>query len=232
MNEIGCAGVPATQRLVRMRFTPGLPGRPCAVAAELAVEDGRWYVVATGEGERLATPARHERPPQRPCSDRLAGTVCRPATEEDLERERQLADLRAAALCFCRRRARELGLPLRPVVVNAALDRQSLAIIYAAEERLDVRQLARDLCQWARRRVELRPAGVRDQAKACGGLGHCGRALCCTMFMNRFSSVTVRMAKEQRLALNPARISGMCGRLMCCLAHEAPAPARPAKGGE
>ena len=101
------------------------------------------------------------------------------------------------------------------------LDRDTIVITFAAEERVDFRELLRDLGRRTRRRVELRQIGVRDQAKASGGWGPCGRMLCCSTFMTRFNSVTIRMAKAQKLSLNPTRISGMCGRLMCCLAHEA-----------
>jgi cell fate regulator YaaT (PSP1 superfamily) len=110
---------------------------------------------------------------------------------------------------------------MRPVTAIVPLDRDTVVITFAAEERVDFRELLRDLGRRTRRRVELRQIGVRDQAKASGGWGPCGRTLCCSTFMARFNSVTIRMAKAQRLSLNPSRISGMCGRLMCCLAHEA-----------
>jgi len=229
VSERGESEVVRGERLVRMMLTPELPGQVCEVADELPVEPGRWYVVRTRDGERLATPARHEPPALPPCARRVTGRVTREATAAELEREKEMARLRTQALAYCRQRARELSLPVRPVTAVTALDRSALAITFSSDERVDVRELARDLSHWAQRRVELRPVGVRDQAKASGGLGHCGRLLCCTTFMTRFSSVTVKMAKAQNLALNPARISGMCGRLMCCLTHEAPAGPRRGK---
>jgi len=92
---------------------------------------------------------------------------------------------------------------------------------FAAEERVDLKELVRAMSRQLRRRVELRQVGVRDQAKLSGGWGPCGRMLCCSAHMSRFASISIRMAKAQNLSLNPARISGMCGRLMCCLSHEA-----------
>lgn len=229
MSDQGGCDVAGAERLVRMVLTPELPGQVCEVGEDVEVENGRWYVVRTRDGEKLATPAKHEPPPLPPCARRVLGLITREATDDELQRERDMATLRDQALEYCRRRARELSLPVRPVTASTALDRSSLSITFSSEERVDVRELARDMSRWAQRRVDLRPVGVRDQAKASGGLGHCGRVLCCSTFMTRFSSVTVKMAKAQNLALNPARISGMCGRLMCCLTHEMPAGQRRSK---
>lgn len=205
---------------VRISFSADLPGQICQVAEGVKLGIGEWYVVASGEGERVGRLAGFELPVLRPCADRCAGTVVRGALSKEVERGRQLADIEREALQFCRHRALDLNLPMRPVFAVAPLDRDVLIVAFAAEERIDFRELLRDLSRRMRRRVELRQIGVRDQAKASGGWGPCGRVLCCSTFMARFSSVTIRMAKAQRLSLNPARISGMCGRLMCCLAHE------------
>jgi cell fate regulator YaaT (PSP1 superfamily) len=226
MTEGLCPRPPCQRCLVRMRLDVDRPGRVCGVGPEVEVRRGCWYVVTTGEGERLAVVAEGEPAPLRPCAESVVGTVTRAATVDDLAREERLAVLRAEILALCRRRARELDLPLRPVAVTTPLNRETICLTFAAAERVDVRELARELSRRAQRRVSLRPLGVRDQAKVSGGLGHCGRMLCCTSFMTRFASVTVKMAKAQNLALNPSRISGMCGRLMCCLAHEAPPPPR------
>jgi cell fate regulator YaaT (PSP1 superfamily) len=149
--------------------------------------------------------------------------VVRSATQSDLHHHQDLVLMEQDAICFFRQRSRELELQARPVNAVAPLDRDVVVIAFAAEERLDSRELHRDLSRRLRRRVELRQIGVRDQARAAGGWGPCGRPMCCAQFMTRFNSVTIRMAKAQKLSLNPTRISGMCGRLMCCLAHEAQA---------
>lgn len=208
--------------LARIAFGSERPGRPCQVRSGVTLETGEWYVVTTPEGERIGRYAAYELPVLRPCGDRVVGTVVREAQPHELEKAAHLARSEREALDFCRTRAAELSMPMRPVAAFAPLDRDVVFVTFAAEERVDFRELLRDLARFTRRRVELRQIGIRDQAKASGGWGPCGRPLCCATFMARFNSVTIRMAKAQNLPLNPARISGMCGRLMCCLAHEAP----------
>jgi len=215
-------------RFIRVAYSNGLPTHLCAVADGLDPQPGRQVVVATPEGERVGAVARHELPVLARGCVRPAGTVVRVASETDLRHHRDLTLLEQDALRFFRQRSRELELQARPVNVVAPLDRDLVVIAFAAEERIDSRELHRDLSRRLHRRVELRQVGVRDQAKAAGGWGPCGRTLCCSSHMTRFASISIRMAKAQNLSLNPARISGMCGRLMCCLSHEAPpATARP-----
>jgi cell fate regulator YaaT (PSP1 superfamily) len=205
-----------------MVFADHLPARVCLTADGVAIEHGACYVVETGDGQRLARAPRFEPPVLRPCAERPAGTVLRRATPEEEARGVETAALERDSLRFCREWAGRGGVPMQPVSAVVPLDRNHLLITFAAEQRIDFRELLRDLGRRTRRRVELRQIGVRDQARAQGGWGPCGRALCCSTFMDRFASVTIRMAKAQNLSLNPARISGMCGRLMCCLAHEMP----------
>jgi cell fate regulator YaaT (PSP1 superfamily) len=207
--------------VVRITFSPDLPGQSCSIRPGVTVETGVSYVVASSDGERVGRFVAHEIPVVRPCAERLAGTIVRRAADAEVSRAEELEIVARDALRFCRERARELNLNLRPVAAIVPLDRDTVVITFAAEERVDFRELLRDLGRRTRRRVELRQIGVRDQAKASGGWGPCGRMLCCSTFMTRFNSVTIRMAKAQKLSLNPTRISGMCGRLMCCLAHEA-----------
>ena len=208
-------------RAVRIAFSLDLPGQICTAGAGIELAAGAQYVVACSEGERVGRLVSGEVPGLRPCTDRSAGTVVRPASPAEAGRAEELESVARDAVHFCRERARELNLPMRPVGAVVPLNHDTIVITFAAEDRVDFRELLRDLARRTRRRVELRQIGVRDQAKACGGWGPCGRTLCCSTFMVRFNSVTIRMAKSQKLSLNPARISGMCGRLMCCLAHEA-----------
>jgi len=217
----------APPTLVRVSLSPGLPGQPCQRGAAVETRVGEWYVVRTNDGERLGRIAEFELPVLRPGGGRPVGTVVRPASGEEIERGRRLAEIEREVLALFRQRARELHLEVRPVAAVAPLDRESVVIVtYAAEERSDVKELVRALSRQLRRRVELRQVGVRDQAKLAGGWGPCGRMLCCSSHMTRFTSISIRMAKAQNLSLNPARISGMCGRLMCCLSHEAPPVSR------
>ncbi|CAM3448308.1 stage 0 sporulation family protein [Hydrogenibacillus schlegelii] len=120
--------------------------------------------------------------------------------------------------------ARELiaahGLPMRLIDAEYTFDRAKLIFYFAADGRVDFRALVRDLAAVFRTRIELRQIGVRDQAKLIGGIGPCGRVLCCSSFLGEFEPVTIKMAKDQNLVLNPTKISGLCGRLMCCLTYE------------
>jgi cell fate regulator YaaT (PSP1 superfamily) len=216
-------------RLVRVVLTPDLPGCVCRVAEGVTIHVEGTYVVETAEGQRLGRVARFELPVLRPFGERTVGVVLRAATADEQARGKELARRERELVEFCRRRARELNLPMRPIAAVFPLDRNEAYVSFAAEERIDFRELVRELGRYAHRHVELRQVGVRDQARLSGGWGPCGRALCCATFMTRFSSVTIRMAKAQNISLNPTRISGMCGRLMCCLAHEA-VPSGP-RGG-
>ncbi len=231
---MSCAECPGGARpqvgLARITFSADLPGQVCSLKDGVDLEPGAHYLVASSDGERVGRLVGHEVPVLRPCNGRVAGSVVRRATPAEVTRSEELASVAHDAIRFCRERARELNLPLRPVRAIVPLDRDTVVITFAAEERVDFRELLRDLGRRTRRRVELRQIGVRDQAKSSGGWGPCGRTLCCSTFMARFNSVTIRMAKAQRLSLNPSRISGMCGRLMCCLAHEAGTAEAPRRG--
>lgn len=198
-----------------------LPDVVCRVVEGLELVLGRRYVVATPDGEQMGWLRPFRLPVVREAAAGGAGTVVRAATPADEEHSRELEKLATDALRHCREWARQEQVDLRPIAAIAPLDRNHLVITFSSEQRVDFRTLLRELGRRTRRRVELRQVGVRDQAKANGGWGPCGRTLCCATFMERFNSVTIRMAKAQNLSLNPTRISGMCGRLMCCLAHEA-----------
>lgn len=116
--------------------------------------------------------------------------------------------------------AKELGLEMRLLDASFTFDRNQLLFNFLADDRVDFRELAKKLAQVYRTRIELRQIGVRDKAKEIGGLGPCGRVLCCNSFLNDLNSVTINMAKNQMLALNPTKINGVCGRLLCCLGYE------------
>jgi cell fate regulator YaaT (PSP1 superfamily) len=148
--------------------------------------------------------------------------VCRKATVEDLELAEAYKQRAKDALARCRQWVQETGLPMKPVSVDFTLDGEKAIFYFTAEERVDFRGLVKYLASQLKIRIEMRQIGVRDEAKLLGGYGVCGRPLCCATFLTEFGPVSVRMAKDQGLALNPSRISGVCGRLKCCLAYEAP----------
>jgi len=145
-----------------------------------------------------------------------------PATEAHLERDDRNRRRRAEARVVAKRLIRQHELPMKVVGVDFLDDRRQITIYFSAPHRVDFRQLVRDLARDLSVRIELRQLGARDEARVQGGIGPCGRDLCCATFLKDFEPVSVRMAKDQDLPLNPLKISGACGRLMCCLKYEHP----------
>ena len=146
--------------------------------------------------------------------------VFRPAGEKDFTQRDQNAELEGRAQAFCLDCIERLGLKMNLFSVESTFDANKLTFFFTAEGRVDFRELVKMLVREFRIRIEMRQVGIRNQAKMCGGLGRCGRELCCSTFLEKFDPVSIRMAKEQGLSLNPTKISGQCGRLMCCLTYE------------
>ena len=146
--------------------------------------------------------------------------VMRIATEEDIEKHRQNKADEAYAIEACEQLIVKNKLDMQLLGCEYTFDRTKLIFYFTAEGRVDFRQLVQDLAYTFRLRIELRQIGVRDAAKMIGGLGPCGRVLCCTSFLGEFATVTIKMAKNQQLSLNPSKISGICGKLLCCLKYE------------
>jgi cell fate regulator YaaT (PSP1 superfamily) len=186
---------------------------------DFALAIGDFVVVETDKGvdigEVVAVKA-HLGPGEEEPTKRLL----RAATPGDVRRKQSLERREAEALQTCERKINEHGLEMKLIEASYTLDGKRLTFSFVAEGRVDFRDLVRDLAQTFRCRIELRQVGVRDQAKAIGGLGPCGRPLCCATFLRDFCSVGIRLAKDQGLSLNPAKISGACDRLMCCLRYE------------
>jgi len=146
--------------------------------------------------------------------------VVRKAEPEDVERAQKLEDKETEALAECGKLISELSLPMKLICAEYNLDGSRVTFYFNAAERIDFRELVRELSNRLQVRVEMRQMGPRDTAKLIGGCGRCGRPLCCTSFLSEFVPVSIKMAKEQSLPLNPVKISGCCGRLMCCLVYE------------
>ena len=146
--------------------------------------------------------------------------IIRKATKEDRAQLARNRDDEREALAICANKVEEHRLPMKLVDVEYTFDRSKVIFYFTAEGRVDFRNLVKDLASVFRTRIELRQIGVRDEAKMIGGLGSCGRELCCSTFLGDFETVSIKMAKEQNLSLNPNKISGICGRLMCCLKYE------------
>jgi cell fate regulator YaaT (PSP1 superfamily) len=219
MSElVQCKVPPRIEDWVPVSVDPDLPPMACR-SGQLALDHGEVIVVETPDGKFLGTVTVFS-PPSFKKPRKNAARIVRRATAEDEKRHEDTGHLEKEIEQYVRRRTRELELDLHPFKVRLPLSGRKAVIYFSAEKRVDYRPLQRDLGRRYRRRIEMRSLGVRDGARLCGGLGPCGRCLCCTTFMDRFHSVTVRMAKRQNLSLNPAKISGLCGRLMCCLSHE------------
>jgi cell fate regulator YaaT (PSP1 superfamily) len=146
--------------------------------------------------------------------------IIRKAEEEDLDQEDHNLALEAEAFDFCRDRIELRELKMELSEVEVAFRKNRITFFFTAEQRVDFRELVKDLASRFQTRIELRQIGVRDQAKRVDGCGPCGRAFCCSTWMKSFHPVTLKMAREQNLSLNPSKISGACGRLMCCLSYE------------
>ena len=146
--------------------------------------------------------------------------IIRKAEEEDLDQEDQNTALETEAFDYCRQRVELRELKMELSEVEVAFRRNRITFFFTAEQRVDFRELVKDLASRFQTRIELRQIGVRDQAKRVDGCGPCGRAFCCSTWLKDFHPVTLKMAREQQLSLNPTKISGACGRLMCCLSYE------------
>lgn len=147
-------------------------------------------------------------------------TVIRKATQQDQDKVKDNQAKEKEAFAVCEQKIKTHSLPMNLVDVEYTFDVNKIIFYFTAEGRIDFRELVKDLAAVFRTRIELRQIGVRDEAKMMGGIGCCGRPLCCSTFLGDFEPVSIRMAKDQNLSLNPTKISGICGRLMCCLKYE------------
>ena len=146
--------------------------------------------------------------------------VIRKADKKDIETNKENVKLSQKALLESRKLTEKMNLDMRIIDASYSFDRSQLLFHFLADARVDFRELAKKLAANYKTRIELRQIGVRDKAKIVGGLGPCGRFLCCSSFLTDFNSVSINMAKNQMLALNPTKINGICGRLLCCLSYE------------
>ena len=155
-----------------------------------------------------------------PKASKLAVQALRKATPEDVRKFEWLREREARAYDLCLQRIAAHGLAMKLVAVRYFFSEKKGIFFYTADGRIDFRQLVKDLAKELRMRIEMRQVGVRDEAKMIGGLGVCGRCLCCSSFMTNFEPVTIQKARKQQIVINPTKISGLCGRLMCCLGFE------------
>ena len=147
-------------------------------------------------------------------------SVIRIATEQDHKTEEKNREKEKEAFKICLEKIRKHGLDMKLIDAEYTFDNNKVLFYFTADGRIDFRELVKDLAAVFRTRIELRQIGVRDETKIRGGIGICGRPLCCSTYLSEFAAVSIKMAKEQNLSLNPSKISGVCGRLMCCLTNE------------
>ena len=181
---------------------------------------GEYVIVETARGVECGEVVRaaHDLPDTG--FDRQIKPVVRMADGMDIRRMRQNRADERAAFVTCEKRIAAHKLQMKLIDAEYTLDRNKLVFYFTADNRVDFRELVKDLAAHFHTRIELRQIGVRDESKMLGGLGVCGQPFCCSRFLKNFQPVSIKMAKEQGLSLNPSKISGACGRLMCCLAYE------------
>jgi cell fate regulator YaaT (PSP1 superfamily) len=190
------------------------------LAGDRPLRRGERVMVESEAGTRLGTV---EIEPHEPAGTLdLSGMrpVIRIASDSDFHAERETLSREADARRMCVQRIRESRIQMKLVSANYTFDARKVVFYFVAEGRVDFRDLVRDLANTLRVRVEMKQIGARDETKVTGGIGPCGRELCCSSWLRDFEAVTVKMAREQGLALNPSRLAGMCGRLKCCLRYE------------
>ena len=177
-------------------------------------------IVESQDAKCLATVVTKSREMNESDLPQVVKPILRRATKKDLEQAAANQKAADEALKIGKEKIRAHQLPMKLIRVAYTFERTKLIFSFTAESRVDFRELVKDLASEFHTRIELRQIGVRDEAKALGGVGPCGRKLCCATFLGDFIPVSIKMAKDQGLSLNPAKISGLCGRLMCCLKYE------------
>jgi cell fate regulator YaaT (PSP1 superfamily) len=217
----------APRPFVSVKFTPA--GRKHSfLLPDLLIDEGVRpgvdVVVESAEGQAVGTVTRvpSELARRRQPAEGSTTVVVRRATQQDVVQRLKQEQREQEAHRIAQLKIRERGLAMKLTRVEYPFDASRLIFYYTAEARVDFRELVRDLAGHFHVRIEMRQIGVRDEAKMLGGYGSCGRPLCCTTWLNGFEPISIKMAKQQQLSLNPSKLSGQCGRLKCCLRYELP----------
>ncbi len=186
---------------------------------QIPIQVGDSVIVEADRGEDLGRILENR---EWGCRKKIGASRCilRKATREEVRSLEDKARMEREAFQFCREKIAEHGLKMKLVDVERQFDGNKICFLFTADKRVDFRELVKDLAAVYKTRIDLRQIGVRDEAGRFGGVGPCGRKLCCSAFIEEFEPVSAQMAKEQHLALSPSKISGVCGRLMCCLRYE------------
>ena len=186
----------------------------------IEIEQGKHVIVETAMGKEYGEVAIANRIIPDDKLVKPLKKIIRVATNKDRKQHEENKEKEKEALKICEKKVKEHGLDMKLTDVEYKFDRSKLLFFFKADGRIDFRDLVKDLASIFKTRIELRQIGVRDEVRSLGGNGMCGRELCCCSFLGNFEAVSIKMAKEQNISLNPAKISGNCGRLMCCLKYE------------
>ncbi|MCG8462901.1 MAG: stage 0 sporulation protein [Holophagales bacterium] len=224
----GCAGcsfkgmsTAVEDTYVGVRFAEETNLTLCRTDGRLFGKDDR-VIVDLEQGPTFGRVERSPMPIFKPCQKAGARKILRSASDDDVRaHERQIKN-EVLGKRFCRERSQELGLEMKVSKVEFTLNARHATFYFTANGRVDFRQLVRDLARRFSTRVKMVQVGARDEAGLLGGIGVCGRTLCCSSWLTDFKPISIQMAKRQNLSLNPSKISGQCGRLLCCLAYEDP----------
>jgi cell fate regulator YaaT (PSP1 superfamily) len=204
---------------VGVRFAEETNLTLCATEGRLIAKGAPVLVELEGE-PAFGRVEKSPMPVFKPCQKSSARRILREATDEDVAAHRRKIERDRAARLFVQDRARALELEMKVSRVDFALSGKKAVVYFTAEHRIDFRRLVRETAQRFGTRVHMQQVGARDEAGLLGGVGVCGRTLCCSTWLKQFRPISISMAKRQNLSLNPSKISGQCGRLLCCLAYE------------
>jgi cell fate regulator YaaT (PSP1 superfamily) len=191
------------------------------LAGEETFKVGEWVVVEIEGGENFGMIALAKHPlPYKKSTANSFKRILRKASPEDMDLVKKNTSMEKEGHQICQEKIEERGLPMKLSRVEFSFDGQRATFYFTAEGRVDFRELVRDLAHHFKTKIEMKQIGVRDEARIVGGCGPCGVQLCCASFLKDFEPVSIKMAKDQNLPLNPVKISGVCGRLLCCLVYE------------
>lgn len=206
-------------RVIGVRFRPA--GKIYFFApGKYNIHTGDKVIVETARGVEFGTVVTGQKDVEDDKITQPLKPVIRIATQDDIRKEEKNREKEKEAFGICLEKIRKHGLEMKLIDAEYTFDNNKVLFYFTADGRIDFRELVKDLASVFRTRIELRQIGVRDETKIRGGIGICGRPLCCNTYLSEFAPVSIKMAKEQNLSLNPSKISGVCGRLMCCLTNE------------
>ena len=206
-------------RVIGVRFRPA--GKIYFFApGKYNIHTGDKVIVEPARGVEFGTVVTGQRDVEDDKITQPLKPVIRIATQDDIRKEEKNREKEKEAFGICLEKIRKHGLEMKLIDAEYTFDNNKVLFYFTADGRIDFRELVKDLASVFRTRIELRQIGVRDETKIRGGIGICGRPLCCNTYLSEFAPVSIKMAKEQNLSLNPSKISGVCGRLMCCLTNE------------